>query len=323
MNELISIVVPVYNAEKTLERCVRSLLRQTYENLEVILVNDGSKDGSLALCRGYEQQDNRVRVIDKPNGGVSSARNAGLDAARGEFVMFCDSDDWVEPDWCRCMREHHVGGGLTVCRIAREDVAEEDTAELTVETADRKEFLHYPMLMLSPVNKLYMRSVIEERQVRFPEKLHLGEDFSFVLDYLCGITGQVYFLSKALYCYDVSIEDSLSKRKPTPEQCDLFCRLVTDSMERLGATDDRSVYSRDKFVMIQFESMLDGTARNEKLSVAEKMAIAGRTSKMHSFRRCSGEVVIWGNPLYRWMFRRRAARMIMLYLLLREWKHRR
>ena len=96
MDELISIIVPVYNAEKTLRRCVRSLMGQTYRNLEIILVNDGSKDGSLGLCREFAGEDARIRVIDQPNGGVSSARNAGLDAATGKFVMFCDSDDWTE-----------------------------------------------------------------------------------------------------------------------------------------------------------------------------------------------------------------------------------
>ena len=108
MEKLISIIVPVYNAERTLHRCVTSLVEQIYPNIEILLVNDGSKDASLEMCRGYERQDSRIRVIDKPNGGVSSARNAGLDVARGEYIMFCDSDDWVSPLWCEHMVRNHI-----------------------------------------------------------------------------------------------------------------------------------------------------------------------------------------------------------------------
>ena len=90
MEKAVSIIVPVYNAEKTLERCVRSLMAQTLRSIEIIRVNDGSPDRSPEICRQLASEDGRIRVIDKPNGGVSSARNAGLDAARGEYVMFCD-----------------------------------------------------------------------------------------------------------------------------------------------------------------------------------------------------------------------------------------
>ena len=93
---LISAIVPVYNVEEWLERCVNSLLGQTYHNLEIILVDDGSTDGSPALCDRYAEREERVRVIHKQNGGLSSARNAGVEAATGDYVTFIDSDDWLE-----------------------------------------------------------------------------------------------------------------------------------------------------------------------------------------------------------------------------------
>lgn len=96
--DLISVIVPVYNVEKYLHRCVDSILNQTYENLEILLVDDGSTDGSGAICDEYAQRDSRVRVIHKENGGLSSARNAGIDAAKGEYLAFVDSDDWIEPE---------------------------------------------------------------------------------------------------------------------------------------------------------------------------------------------------------------------------------
>lgn len=97
-NALLSVIIPVYNVEDYLRRCVDSVLRQTYTNLEVILIDDGSRDTSGAICDEYAAADSRVRVIHKENGGLSSARNAGMDAACGEYIAFVDSDDWVTED---------------------------------------------------------------------------------------------------------------------------------------------------------------------------------------------------------------------------------
>ena len=94
---MISVIVPVYNSITTLERCVRSLCAQTFEDLEIILVDDGSTDGPGALCSALSREDARIRVIRKENGGVSSARNAGIEAAKGEYLMFADSDDYASP----------------------------------------------------------------------------------------------------------------------------------------------------------------------------------------------------------------------------------
>ena len=94
----LSVIVPIFNSELYLEKCVESILNQTFENFEVILVDDGSSDRSLDICRKYEQKDKRVRVISKPNGGLIRARKTGLTAAAGRFIGFVDSDDWIEPD---------------------------------------------------------------------------------------------------------------------------------------------------------------------------------------------------------------------------------
>ena len=94
----ISIIIPVYNAEKYLRQCIESVLAQTFLDWELILVNDGSKDDSLNICREFAAKDSRITVIDKPNGGVSSARNRGLEEARGEWITFVDADDWLDAD---------------------------------------------------------------------------------------------------------------------------------------------------------------------------------------------------------------------------------
>ena len=95
--ELISVIVPVYNVRSYLKKCFDSIVQQNYRNLEIILIDDGSTDGSGNLCEELAHQDNRVRVIHKRNGGLGSARNAGIDAANGEILSFIDSDDWIEP----------------------------------------------------------------------------------------------------------------------------------------------------------------------------------------------------------------------------------
>ncbi len=94
MEKKLSVIIPIYNAEKFLERCVNSLISQTYKNTEILLINDGSKDNSLALCKKLAGQDERIKVFDKPNGGASSARNYGLKHATGEYIGFCDADDF-------------------------------------------------------------------------------------------------------------------------------------------------------------------------------------------------------------------------------------
>ena len=93
----ISVIVPVYNVENHLEKCVRSIQAQTYDNLEIILVDDGSPDQCGLMCDAFAAEDNRIRVIHKENGGLSSARNAGIDASTGEYLAFVDSDDWIDP----------------------------------------------------------------------------------------------------------------------------------------------------------------------------------------------------------------------------------
>ncbi len=102
-NELISIIVPVYNVEQYLDECVNSIIKQTYTNLEIILIDDGSTDASGKMCDEYAEKDKRIKVVHKENGGLSSARNAGLDICTGEYISFIDSDDYVDPDFIRYM----------------------------------------------------------------------------------------------------------------------------------------------------------------------------------------------------------------------------
>ena len=121
----ISVIVPVYNVEQYLPRCVESILAQTYENLEILLVDDGTKDNSGAICDAYARQDARVKAIHKKNGGLSSARNAGIDAATGEYLSFVDSDDWIEPQMYERLYEAATAAGTSIAQASRDEIDED------------------------------------------------------------------------------------------------------------------------------------------------------------------------------------------------------
>ena len=105
-NAKISVIIPVYNREKSLKKCLDSVMGQTYKNLEIILVDDGSKDSSGVICDEYAAGDSRIKVIHQQNAGVAAARNAGLAMATGDYIGWVDSDDWIEPDMYECMLDN-------------------------------------------------------------------------------------------------------------------------------------------------------------------------------------------------------------------------
>ena len=169
-------IVPVYNVEQYLPRCVESILAQTYENLEILLVDDGTKDNSGAICDAYARQDARVKAIHKKNGGLSSARNAGIDAATGEYLSFVDSDDWIEPDMYEKMMALMEKYSVRLVCAGRWDVSSE-TGEKTLGLCPPKEevisgeelvrrIFHWENIDSAAWDKLYHRSLFAS--VRYP-----------------------------------------------------------------------------------------------------------------------------------------------------------
>ena len=207
MKELISVIVPVYKVEKYLNRCVDSILNQTYTNLEVILVDDGSPDSCPAICDEYAGKDKRVKVIHKPNAGVSAARNDGIAAANSEYITFIDSDDWIEPDYLQTLMSHsndadYVCSGLN-CWIGKDNVGGNIHNIISGIKVDKvngvvirkgKEFcgnltdnvkkyfaLFEKAVVLGPVAKIYKKSLIKDGFVVGRKK---GEDVIFNIQYL-------------------------------------------------------------------------------------------------------------------------------------------
>ena len=194
MEPTVSIIVPVYNAENTIPRCIESILNQEYSDFELLLVNDGSTDGSGAVCDAYAARDARVRVIHKENTGVSDTRNTALDQARGTYLQFLDSDDWITPDATSSLvrAAERAQCDLVVSdfyRVVGERVSqkgdidddgvmtrEEYAAHMMENPAD----FYYGVLW----NKLYRRSIVEAHHLRMDPEISWCEDFMFNLEYI-------------------------------------------------------------------------------------------------------------------------------------------
>ena len=198
---LLSIIVPVYNTSERLEACLESLLAQTAADLELILVDDGSTDRSADICRAFQSRDpGRVRFFSGPNRGVSAARNRGLDAAAGEWIAFCDSDDRADPELYRVLHANAVARNaeLSCCAIRR--IAPDGERILTdfpfrgesavMERGEIIERFFLPLLCGRPecngflVCCLFRRDLVEKRKIRFVENLSMKEDELFLLEYL-------------------------------------------------------------------------------------------------------------------------------------------
>lgn len=179
----ISVIVPVYNAEKYLGRCIESVLRQTYKDFELILVNDGSKDSSLVICREYERADERIKVIDKPNGGVSSARNAGIDNACGKMLTFLDSDDYLSEDFLEAFGDFEdydfCSQGSVNEYTDRPTRVNSHNMAGRYEKALFLESMYNTLLIASPWAKLYSAKIIQDNNLRFDERFSYAEDRIF------------------------------------------------------------------------------------------------------------------------------------------------
>lgn len=218
--ELISVIVPVYNAEKYLQKCLDSILEQTYKNLEIIIINDGSTDNSGQICQEYEKQDDRIVYIEKENSGVSDTRNAGMDRMTGPYVTFVDSDDWLEPNYVKFLYEklieHQadiVVGNYTSFNESNSVFYFHTSADYYEKVYDNKSVI--PCLydakellksaLIVPWGKIYKKEIIAN--FRFPID-RIGEDALFNLKALLG-SKKVVYVNKSAYIYRVR-EGSLS-----------------------------------------------------------------------------------------------------------------
>lgn len=247
---MVSIIVPVYNGESTLRRCVDSVLNQDYRDFELLLVNDGSTDGSGAICREYAAQDSRVRLIEKANSGVSDSRNRGLDAARGTYLQFLDCDDWITPDATCSLVDIARGQDchLVVAdfyRVVGKRVSHkgdiEDEGILT-----REEYAAH--MMENPAdfyygvlwNKLYRRDIIETYALHMDPAISWCEDFMFNLEYIrwakrfVAVHIPIYYYVKrrgSLVSQGISISKTIKMKLTVFEYYNRFYKHILDEKD--------------------------------------------------------------------------------------------
>lgn len=218
-NPLISVIIPIYNAEKTLKRCVDSILDQQYTDFELILVNDGSKDHSLAICQEYVAYDSRVILISKENAGVSSARNEGLKRAKGTWITFVDSDDYVLDHYFNEVEKHGedllIRGYLCydLNGIEREHKSlDEQLSQLSLCDFITRYVNNY--VLRGPVLKFYKRDLLAGQI--FPESMKVGEDSCFVFNYLSKCNSYSV-LHGSYYIYITDVFSNVNKYAMTAE----------------------------------------------------------------------------------------------------------
>ena len=212
MNETtpkISVIVPVYKAEAYLHRCVDSILAQTFQDFEVLLIDDGSPDRSGEICDEYARKDRRVRVFHKENGGVSSARQCGLDNAQGEYTIHADPDDWVEPDMLEELyrKAKEENADMVICDYYTEEKGETRYITQMPSALDHETVLYelfFQKLYGSCWNKFVKRVCYKEYGIKFPLELSIYEDL-YVNVCLIARGIKITYLHKAFYHYDLSI----------------------------------------------------------------------------------------------------------------------
>ena len=323
---MISIVVPVYKSEKTLAGCLNSLLAQTYSDIEVICVIDGSPDSCGEICDGYAQKDARVKSIKRENGGVSSARNRGIEEARGEYLMFVDSDDTVEPDYCEKMWKAHTetGADLVICGFHHwyvgRDVKKIPSNPGVYDTkAYAEDFLklYQEGFLNMPWNKLFKKS----EAGCFDTSLSLGEDLLFNMSYLekCD---KIAVISDALIHYIQEEKGntlSTKKRDNKLEIASKVCAGVQNYYKKISGEDKLHPVIAGKFVM-EFLDECESLPFDRKTSKKEKLAVIKRLASHKEFMEANkiAEVTVLDYKVLQWCFAHGMWRIIYPICVLRK-----
>ena len=198
----ISVIVPVYNGEPYLAQCLESILAQDYRNFELILVNDGSTDSSGEICKCYAELDPRIILITQLNAGASSARNAGIKAATGKYIVFVDSDDWVDPDYLSILLNNMTENGLSVCSISINQMRNDGKfcIAMSAEEAQISIFSASGMQGYS-CGKMYDRNMIESKNISFDVDITFCEDLLFAVKSVSFVTGSIFYDGRKPYHY--------------------------------------------------------------------------------------------------------------------------
>ncbi|MCU6779087.1 glycosyltransferase family 2 protein [Phocaeicola fibrisolvens] len=244
----ISIVVPVYNAEKYLPSCVNSILAQTLNDIQIILVDDGSKDNSGKICDDYQKQDKRINVIHQKNSGVMKARAEGVRVANGEWVCFIDADDMVAPDALECMYSY-IANDIDI-------VVFESPINASYNAQEYIQLL-FKFQLLALWGKLYRRNLLNDYALSVPAQFKVGEDFICQLRILCMVKSKIRLCSERKYIYNENNPASVQKshRKSYEYEMAMLSE-VADIMDKMNLVDEQAKIAYLKWRIVYLGGMI-------------------------------------------------------------------
>lgn len=280
----ISVIMPVYNAEATVRRMMDSIIAQSFTDWELIAVDDGSTDGSAAILDGYAERDNRIKVIHKLNGGVASARQAGIEAARGMFTIHADSDDWVEPDMLRDMRDKAIADDADMV-IADFFTDCNDVSTLSVQHPESTE----PLQVLQGLyakglfgglwHKLIRKSIYDKEGILFIDGINYCEDLLILTKMLLRTNPKISYLPKAYYHY-VANDTSLT-RSVSPKGLESMKRFHGEAAKTLSSVDGfdnvTDSFAVNEFI-VMFTNRLYGSKANLRKEFDKVKHLLSRTN---------------------------------------------
>lgn len=282
---LISIIIPMYNAEKTILKTVESLQNQTHENIEIIIVDDGSDDHSYEICTEKIKDDKRVKIIKKENGGVSSARNCGINNSKGKFIQFVDSDDLVEKNYCEELLNNLLkeSADFAICSYIQKAGKEKISYLIGEEIYSKVEFIRHfsssenPILMNPPWNKLYKSEIIKKNRIKFDEKMSFGEDFVFNVNYL-DYCKKIVTVEKPLYIYIYQDNGLCNKKRSIDFYYENNMKLYMSYEKLLNNNKDNiiSINLNTHFLFVIRNIITSIFLTNSNLSFKEKTRIVKR-----------------------------------------------
>lgn len=294
MNKLVSIIIPVYNVEKYLTECINSALRQTYKNLEIILVNDGSIDNSLNICKNFKNIYKNIVLIDKKNGGASSARNEGIKRSTGEFIIFLDSDDYIDKNMVKTLVDNYYkySADLVTSGINKIFFNENEIKKCISLTNDNavikgnKTILdyYYPIYdtkgFNSPCGKLYLSRIIKNNKIIFNENIKIGEDYLFNLEYIKYVK-TLCVLDLSMYNYRIEFNYNTKSYEKDVYEKRLILWNETKKFYILNKLPDYSLYNLYiKFLYSQVIALNNpgcDLTKKEKKDLIKKIIIKDKT----------------------------------------------
>ena len=318
----ISLIIPVYNSEQFLPSCIDSLLSQSYSNLEILLIDDGSTDNSLSICREYASKDERIKVIHQENRGASAARNTGLDNATGEYIMFCDSDDIVSDMWVQRMvfalsDNETIMPFTGICDSVEKLGMEHDRPE-TGRLMQKSELFDnkFYFLVGFNINTIFKKSIIDKIGNRFrcqKDKADYNEDLLFVTEYLKKVD-RLTFLGYNDYVY-CGREDSLSK-KYTPYYFEKYAEKYRIWMKLIDLYSDSSKYEEiSTFFLYHFLTALNQEAKKNDYHRFKSIALSDSMNKSLKYADTTNE-----NSRVIDLLKSGKSRLLFMYLRLSEKK---